>query len=229
MRTNNLLVMKSRNFGLILLAIFFAVIFFRLGVWQLDKARLMQEISKPQVERSTVELQSIAEPNKSLTTDALNRIVRVKGQYLAHLKAPNQEDVNGKVSTWIIGVLQVSDSGKIAVVRGIDGSSSLQSESDIEVVGRLLPSQINNKFGEVKPGYLTRIDSALLLSDFGSNFFDGYVIAQKELPDIGIKKVPSPIPVVKVSGFYWQHISYVIIWWLFALLALAAPFIRSNR
>mgnify|MGYP006268920067 FL=1 len=229
MRTTSFLVMNRRKFGLILLAIFFAVIFFRLGVWQLDRARLMQEISKPQTERSTVELRSIADPNKSLNTDALNRIVRFKGQYIANLKAPNQEDATGKVQTWIVGIFQVSNSGKIAVVRGIDGSSSYQSGSDTEVVGRLLPSQINNKFGEVKAGYLSRIDSALLLSDFGSDFYDGYVIAQKEVPDSGIKKVPSPIPEVKVAGFYWQHISYVIIWWLFALLALAAPFIRSNR
>lgn len=221
--------MNRQKFGVILLAIFFAVIFFRLGIWQLDKARLMQEISKPQNERATVALLEVAQPNKTLGTDALNRIVQLKGRYIANLQAPNQTDVSGNVDTWTVGVFQVSGSGKIAVVRGITQSKVNQSALEVEIVGRLMPSQINNKYGEVKRGFLSRIDSALLLADFGSDFFDGYVIAQTENPESGFEKVPSPMPVVKVAGFYWQHISYVIIWWLFALLSLAAPFIRSNR
>lgn len=225
---------NRQKIGLILLGLFFATIFFRLGVWQLDRARLMQELAKPQAERATVSLLSVAQPNNSLGSQALNRIVKFRGQLIDNLKAPNQEDANGAVHTWVVGIVQVDGSGKIAVVRGISPSSSIVSNKTknkvtIEIVGRLLPSQINNKFGEVKPGYLSRIDSALLLSDFGSNFFDGYVIAQSENPDSGLQKVPSPIPQVKVAGFYWQHISYVVVWWLFAILALAAPFIRSKR
>lgn len=225
---------NRQKIGLILLGLFFATIFFRLGVWQLDRARLMQELAKPQAERATVSLLSVAQPNNSLGSQALNRIVKFRGQLIDNLKAPNQEDANGAVHTWVVGIVQVDGSGKIAVVRGISPSSSILSNKTknkvtIEIVGRLLPSQINNKFGEVKPGYLSRIDSALLLSDFGSDFFDGYVIAQSENPDSGLQKVPSPIPQVKVAGFYWQHISYVVVWWLFAILALAAPFIRSKR
>jgi cytochrome oxidase assembly protein ShyY1 len=211
------------------IAILFAVIFFRLGLWQLDKAQLMQEISKPQQERATVQLLSVAQSNKSLSTDALNRIVQLRGKYLANLKAPNQEDVNGKKATWLVGVLQVEGSGKIAIVRGVADQDIEISEEPTEVVGRLMPSQINNKFGEVKPGFMPRIDSALLLSEFGSDFFDGYVIARSENPASGIEIVPSPIPVVKVAGFYWQHISYVVVWWLMGLLALAMPFIRSKN
>lgn len=220
---------NRQKLGMFAIAILFAVIFFRLGLWQLDKAQLMQEISKPQQERATVQLLSVAQPNKSLSTDALNRIVQLRGKYLANLKAPNQEDVNGKKATWLVGVLQVEGSGKIAIVRGVDEQDIEISEEPTEVVGRLMPSQINNKFGEVKPGFMPRIDSALLLSEFGSDFFDGYVIARSENPASGIEIVPSPIPVVKVAGFYWQHISYVVVWWLMGLLALAMPFIRSKN
>lgn len=220
---------NRQKLGMFAIAILFAVIFFRLGLWQLDKAQLMQEISKPQQERATVQLLSVAQPNKSLSTDALNRIVQLRGKYLANLKAPNQEDVNGKKATWLVGVLQVEGSGKIAIVRGVAEQDIEISKEPTEVVGRLMPSQINNKFGEVKPGFMPRIDSALLLSEFGSDFFDGYVIARSENPASGIEIVPSPIPVVKVAGFYWQHISYVVVWWLMGLLALAMPFIRSKN
>lgn len=212
----------------------FAFIFVRLGMWQLDKAQLMQEIAKPQKERATVELLAIAKPNEPLSTSAMNRIVTIRGSYLDNLRAPNQVDANGRVSTWVVGVLQVAGSGKIAVVRGSEpfteaGRSGTGTEAEkVEVVGRLMPSQINNKFGEVETGVLPRIDSALLLTEYGSDFFDGFVIARSENPDSGAQLVPSPIPQVKVAGFYWQHISYVIVWWLMALLALALPFLRSR-
>ena len=220
---------SRQKIGLIFLSLIFAVIFFRLGVWQLDKAQLMQEIAKPQTERPTISLTAVAQPNKSLDTDALNRIVTLRGRYVANVIAPNQEDSNGKVATWLVGIFQVNGSGKIAIVRGASDSIPNPSNTEIDVEGRLVPSQINNKFGEVRPGVLSRVDSALLLSEYGSDFFDGFVIARTENPESNYVKVPSPIPVVKVAGFYWQHISYVVVWWLFALLALAAPFIRSKR
>jgi cytochrome oxidase assembly protein ShyY1 len=197
-------------------------------VWQLDRAQLLQELAKPQKERAVVELLSVAEKNVALSTDALNRIVKFRGTFIDNLQAPNQEDVNGKKSTWSVGVFQVTGSGKIVVVRGIHSGQPKIDSKEVEITGRLMPSQINNKFGEVRDGFLPRIDSALLLSDFGSDFFDGYVIVRSEIPESGLEKVPTPQPIIKVAGFYWQHISYVIVWWLMGLLTLALPFLRSR-
>jgi len=221
-------VFNRQKIGLVVLALFLAAIFFRLGVWQLDRAQLLQELAKPQKERAVVELLSVAEKNVALSTDALNRIVKFRGTFIDNLQAPNQEDVNGKKSTWSVGVFQVTGSGKIVVVRGIHSGEPKMDSKEIEITGRLMPSQINNKFGEVRDGFLPRIDSALLLSDFGSDFFDGYVIVRSEIPESGLEKVPTPQPIIKVAGFYWQHISYVIVWWLMGLLTLALPFLRSR-
>lgn len=220
--------LNRQKIGLVVLALFLAAIFFRLGVWQLDRAQLLQELAKPQKERAVVELLSVAEKNVALSTDALNRIVKFRGTFIDNLQAPNQEDVNGKKSTWSVGIFQVTGSGKIVVVRGIHSGQPKIDSKEIEITGRLMPSQINNKFGEVRDGFLPRIDSALLLSDFGSDFFDGYVIARSEIPESGLEKVPTPQPIIKVAGFYWQHISYVIVWWLMGLLTLALPFLRSS-
>jgi len=221
-------VFNRQKIGLVVLALFLAAIFFRLGVWQLDRAQLLQELAKPQKERAVVELLSVAEKNVALSTDALNRIVKFRGTFIDNLQAPNQEDVNGKKSTWSVGVFQVTGSGKIVVVRGIHSGQPKLDSKEVEITGRLMPSQINNKFGEVRDGFLPRIDSALLLSDFGSDFFDGYVIVRSEIPESGLEKVPTPQPIIKVAGFYWQHISYVIVWWLMGLLTLALPFLRSR-
>ena len=219
---------NRQKIGLVVLALFLAAIFFRLGMWQLDRAQLLQELAKPQKERAVVELLSVAEKNVALSTDALNRIVKFRGTFIDNLQAPNQEDVNGKKSTWSVGVFQVTGSGKIVVVRGIHSGQPKIDSKEVEITGRLMPSQINNKFGEVRDGFLPRIDSALLLSDFGSDFFDGYVIVRSEIPESGLEKVPTPQPIIKVAGFYWQHISYVIVWWLMGLLTLALPFLRSR-
>ena len=219
---------NRQKIGLVVLALFLAAIFFRLGVWQLDRAQLLQELAKPQKERAVVELLSVAEKNVALSTDALNRIVKFRGTFIDNLQAPNQEDVNGKKSTWSVGVFQVTGSGKIVVVRGIHSGQPKIDSKEVEITGRLMPSQINNKFGEVRDGFLPRIDSALLLSDFGSDFFYGYVIVRSEIPESGLEKVPTPQPIIKVAGFYWQHISYVIVWWLMGLLTLALPFLRSR-
>ena len=42
-------------------------------------------------------------------------------------------------------------------------------------------------------------------------------------------RVPAPVLKQSISGFYWQHISYVVIWWFMALLVLAAPFISRRN
>ena len=44
----------SRKLGFALLLIIFAATFVRLGVWQLDKAQLVQEISKPVADKAEV-------------------------------------------------------------------------------------------------------------------------------------------------------------------------------
>jgi len=32
-----------------------------------------------------------------------------------------------------------------------------------------------------------------------------------------------------VPGYYWQHISYVVIWWLMALVVVFLPFYGRKR
>jgi hypothetical protein len=33
----------------------------------------------------------------------------------------------------------------------------------------------------------------------------------------------------KATGYYWQHISYVIIWWLMAVIVIYLPFYRKRQ
>jgi cytochrome oxidase assembly protein ShyY1 len=73
----------------------------------------------------------------------------------------------------------------------------------------------------------------LIAGTGGYNLFDGYVIATQERSATGElipgNRIPAPVITESISGFYWQHISYVVIWWFMALLVLAAPFIARRN
>ena len=99
----------------------------------------------------------------------------------------------------------------------------------IEVHGRLFPSQIEDRaVGANSASEISRLDSTVLLSRVNFDLYDGYVIAISEKPDSLIERVPAPQIVVKAASFYWQHISYVVIWWLMALLVLCMPLFKRR-
>ena len=62
---------------------------------------------------------------------------------------------------------------------------------------------------------------------------DGYVVAISEKNAVGqvidLPRIAADRQISKVAGFYWQHLTYVGIWWLFALLVLMAPFYEMLR
>jgi hypothetical protein len=62
--------------------------------------------------------------------------------------------------------------------------------------------------------------------------FDGYVVASSETLDGAQLELPRVVidPArPNVPGYYWQHISYVVIWWLMALVVVFLPFYGRKR
>jgi len=217
-----------RKLGFALLLVIFAATFVRLGIWQLDRAHLVQEISKPVADKVEVRIESLIKPRISIPDNAKGRLVTATGNYERILQAPNQSTENlGVRKTWQVGILKLNTGAGLLVVRGI-GDVAPPSEI-IEVHGRLMPSQIEDRITSPKlSSELSRIDSTVLLSKVNFDLYDGYVIAITENPDSLIERVPAPKPVVKAAGYYWQHISYVVIWWLMALLALCLPLFKRR-
>ncbi|MEI7797237.1 MAG: SURF1 family cytochrome oxidase biogenesis protein [Actinomycetes bacterium] len=217
-----------RKLGFALLLVIFAATFVRLGIWQLDRAHLVQEISKPVADKVEVRIESLIKPRISIPDNAKGRLVAATGSYERILQAPNQSTENlGVRKTWQVGILKLNTGAGLLVVRGI-GDVAPPSEI-IEVHGRLMPSQIEDRITSPKlSSELSRIDSTVLLSKVNFDLYDGYVIAITENPDSLIERVPAPKPVVKAAGYYWQHISYVVIWWLMALLALCLPLFKRR-
>ena len=218
----------SRKIGFALLIFIFAATFVRLGIWQLDRAQLVQEISKPVADKAEVAIETLIKPRISIPDNAKGRLVSATGSYERILQAPNQSSGENSVrENWQVGILKLSNGAGVLVVRGV-GDSTPPSQL-IEVRGRLFPSQIEDRaVGANLTSEISRLDSTVLLSRVNFDLYDGYVIAISEKPDSQIERVPAPQIVVKAAGFYWQHISYVVIWWLMALLVLCMPLFKRR-
>jgi len=213
-----------------------AAIFVGLGIWQLQRAAELKESLKvaTTIDTNIVPLESVTAPRESIPATALNKTVSVSGYYIANFRAPNQVDGNGVVSDWEVALLQVGTQSAILVVRGLWSerllNPDIQQSMIIDIEGLLVASQYEER-AENSAGVISRLDSAVVTSLTDLDLYDGYVLASSEATRTGAldrtrvtpEKLTSRIP-----GFYWQHLSYVVIWWLLAGVVLYLPFYRRR-
>jgi cytochrome oxidase assembly protein ShyY1 len=213
-----------------------AAIFVGLGIWQLQRAADLKESLKvaTTIDATVVPLESVISPRESIPAKALNRTVSVSGHYIQNFRAPNQVDGAGKQSDWEVALLQVGTNSAILVVRGLWSerllNPDIQQSMNIDVTGVLVASQFGDR-ADNTAGVISRLDSAVVTSLTDLDLYDGYVLASKESTRTGAldrtrltpEKLTSRIP-----GFYWQHLSYVVIWWLMAGVVLYLPFYRRR-
>ena len=213
-----------------------AAIFVGLGMWQLERAAELKESLKvaTTIDTNIVSLESVTAPRESIPATALNKTVSVSGYYIQNFRAPNQVDGNGVVSDWEVALLQVGTQSAILVVRGLWSerllNPDIQQSMIIDIQGLLVASQYEER-AENSAGVISRLDSAVVTSLTDLDLYDGYVLASSEATRTGAldrarvtpEKLTSRIP-----GFYWQHLSYVVIWWLMAGVVLYLPFYRRR-
>ena len=209
-------------------------IFFELGLWQWHRAQATARQGQVVPSEVPVSLTSVTKAGKNIYTAAINRIVTLQGRYVENYIAPTQSVVGVGYRDLAVGLFLISDNRAILVVRGLQDGSLKPTSAGLSIEGRLYPRQ-QEDHGLSSATSLGRLDPALIAGTGGYSLFDGYVIATKERNKDGQllsgDRVPAPVLKASISGFYWQHISYVVIWWFMALLVLAAPFIsrRSTK
>ena len=224
-------------------ALLLSVTAYELGIWQLHRAQAVHNAAKPQPEKPVVPLASVATPGTDLSGLAINRLVRATGIYIHSFVAPNQElKSTGKkeVVTYEVRLLHVTASaenkaGDILVVRGLASMDRQTLTDPVVVTGRLYPRQPNDHAAG-SATILSRLDPSLLAGLPNVSLYDGYMVATDETTEFGqiisAERVPAPQLLQPAAGFYWQHISYVVVWWLLAILVLFLPFytrIRDRR
>jgi hypothetical protein len=117
------------------------------------------------------------------------------------------------------------------VVRGKAIEPLIDINDQVQITGRLYPRQNVDRVIP-KIGELSRIDPALVVSEQTPFFYDGYIVLRSEnsasvIPNFS--PIPSPQISQQITTFYWQHISYVVVWWFMALLLLIAPLFPQFR
>ena len=220
--------------GVAVLAI--AALFVGLGFWQLQRASDLKESLKVArtIDTNVVSLQSVAQPRQALGEQAFNRTVSLTGKYIANFRAPNQDDGNGVVTDWEVALAQVDERSAILVVRGLWSdrllNPEIQQSMDIDIEGLLVASQSDDRAENV-PGVISRLDSAVVVGLTDLDLYDGYILARSEASDGQVlqrTRVTEEKINPKIPGYYWQHISYVVIWWLMAAVVLYLPFYRRR-
>lgn len=213
-----------------------AAIFVGLGIWQLQRAADLKSSLKvaTTIDTKVVQLESVTTPRVSLPPAAVNKTVSVSGQYIQNFRAPDQIDGDGKQSDWEVALLQIGTDSAILVVRGLWSerllNPDIQQSMVIDIEGLLVASQYDDRSVNTA-GVISRLDSAVITSLTDLDLYDGYVLASKESTRTGsldrTRVTPEKLT-SKIPGFYWQHLSYVVIWGLMAGVVLYLPFYRRR-
>jgi cytochrome oxidase assembly protein ShyY1 len=218
-----------------LIALAWALIIFtlvQLGFWQLHRAQALNKATAPKADQAVVALTDIASAGMNLPIKAVNRIVSTSGVYEKSFIARDQKINGEQIANLDVRILRLDNNFSILVVRGIAEDPIPTIASKVEIVGRIYPRQnVDRAF--TKPGELSRIDPALIVSKEFPFLYDGYIVLKSEKISDGIvtktELIQSPQISQRVAGFYWQHISYVVIWWFMALLVLVLPLFPQMR
>ncbi len=229
---NNLLTKLFQGVAVVAIA----ALFVGLGFWQLQRAADLKASVKVArtIDTNEVPLQSVATPREALGAQAFNRTVSLTGKYIANFRAPNQDDGDGVVSDWEVALAQVDERSAILVVRGLWSerllNPEIQQSMEIEITGVLVASQFADR-AENTPGVISRLDSAVIVGLTDLDLYDGYILARSESTRDGAlerSRVTEEKLNPKIPGFYLQHLSYVVIWWLMAGVVLYLPFYRRR-
>lgn len=213
-----------------------AALFISLGFWQLGRARDLSAIQKAPVvqDQRVYSLPDLTSPQGSLPVAAYGKSVAASGHYIAHYKAPNQLSADGSADDWEVALMQVDTDSAILVIRGLwkdrFASPEIVMSTNVDITGTIFPSQYEDRAANTA-SQLSRIDSSLLTSISGYQLYDGFIVIGSETTRSGAvdrPRVSIEIPKGGIPGFYWQHISYVGIWWLMAILVLWAPFYKRR-
>ena len=224
--------------GLIaVLVLTLAAIFFALGYWQLDRAREMtaNENKVIVVDERVYQLSDLARSDEIIPVESFGKFVNISGQIIATYKAPNQIAADKKVSDWELALIKLDSKSAILVLRGYWKDSGISAidlgDETLNVTGTIYPRQIQDR--ALNTGaQISRLDSSLLTSTTDLQLYDGFIAATSEFRETGEimrPRITPEMPETEFNGYYWQHISYVVIWWLMAALVLWAPFYKRRE
>ena len=223
---------RLRPVALGLAVLLLSGIFVELGLWQWHRAQATSAQGKLIPSSIPVALTDVDKAGRNISTKAVNRIVTLQGRYVKDFVAPTQNIGADGYKDLSVGLFEISGNRAILIVRGLNDASIAPTTATLDITGRLYPRQ-QEDHGFNSATSLGRIDPALVAGTGHYSLFDGYIIAMSEKDVVGKEitgnRVPATVLKQSISGFYWQHIAYVVIWWFMAILVLFAPLIAKRN
>ena len=211
-----------------------AAAFLFLGIWQLDRANELQESKKIIPDSTIYQLADLATPATSLDSRNVGKKVQLRGNYILTFRAPNQTDLVDLRSDWEVALMQVDEKSAILVLRGYWNDRLVEPQvamsTGVDLQALVQPRQFEDVARNAS-GVISRLDSSVIVSLTDFDLYDGFLLATQEKVSEGPiirDRIELAPPESKVGGYYWQHISYVVIWWLMAAIVLYLPFYRRG-
>ena len=166
------------------------------------------------------------------------RPVRATGSYdTAGQVLLRQQQVDGVNGYTVVTPLRTDTGTTLLVARGFAPSEvatlrpadvSPPPSGTVTVTGRAqVPDATADRFDALGNGQVESVDADAASARLGTPVFDGYVELEADQPGTGgLTALPAPDLSNPAGGaFEWQHLAYVVQWYVFAGLALAAPFV----
>ena len=227
--------MTFKLFGKTVVVLTLVAIFIFLGLWQLDAANKLQAAKKVAPDTTIYQLSDLASPAMALDSRSVGKKVSLRGNYILTFRAPNQIDQQGVTSDWEVALMQVDQSSAVLVLRGYWKnrltSPSVAMASGVDLQAIVQPRQFED-VSTNSPGVISRVDSSVIVAQTDLDLYDGFLLATGEQVSEGVidrdRITLAPVK-SKATGYYWQHISYVIIWWLMAAIVIYLPFYRKRQ
>ena len=218
--------------GLVLIWLSLIYACYELGIWQLNRAQALNVVTAPKPDQPLIPLNEVSSAGKNMPIKAVNRIVSATGSYANSYIARDQKITDEMIADFDVRILKLNSGHGVLVVREVLTQGADQLTGEVSITGRLYPRQnVDRAFP--KPGELSRIDPALVVSEQTPFLYDGYIVLKSEKlsPQIDTRFSPIPSPQIsqRITTFYWQHISYVVVWWFMAVLLLIAPLFPQFR
>ena len=225
--------LQPKWIAMLLLALVLATVFVVMSAWQFGESRTDGNPVE-HITEDPVPMTEIYEPERGMTIYEADRIVDLSGEFLEDTQIMVEERLHGdELGYWSVGAFRVDGAPGdevIPVVRGWvedpDDVDALPAGEQLEVRGRLLPTEAPGDGPRETPGVFPTLSAAELINVWDEPSYSGFVVAFETADasgqEIGAEAAGSPLEPVWVdtqpetSDINWQSLFYAVEWAVFA-------------
>ena len=239
-----LLLRQARYLALMAGGIVLAVVCVAAGFWQVHRYDGKHDVNaelRHNDARTAVPVSQLLAPGHPVGPDEEFRRVTARGHYdVAGQMFVRQRQVDNQAGYLVLTPLRTDAGPVLLVVRGWTpiGGSATQTPTvpppptaEVNLTGRVHLSEPPGDHRGLPAGQIERIDVPGLADRMGTPTYGGYVELISQQPaEHGIRPMPAPDLSNPAGGaFEGQHLAYIVQWFFFAALALAAPPILAYK